>query len=651
MNSLIITDEIEMTASAVDRVLTRVFLEKKKLYDNYYFDCDNNFVSEYIVQSMNIIAQKSRYFLGSAYFVPACAKSEKLEELLTSEGCAIKEISPDNFEKIKNKKKETSCVVTFLNSAEKKNQKSVMDALEKVFAFAGNNSSRVVVGALLPLMPPIPQGIDHLAEREYNFFVEEYAEDVRPDFEFYVAVEKRCRQAVRDENIDATLLRFDNVFAPDNQHIPAFDLKATILEAFANQCVEIKREDYETTFTLTYIRDVVASLIFSLYKVKSGHTYNVATYTATPATVKFAIFTKCKEYLKLKCDVEDYDKEAIEYRCMSTLKFRKMRYKTFCRRTDAIYSMICYLSEIEYDNSPLVAFYDGKLARLKDLEIYILNEIERVCQKHGIKYFLAGGSLLGAVRNGMSIAWDDDLDIGMLREDYDKFRKVFQEEMGEQFAYSCPTNGSGSHYTIDKVRLKGTYFSTNYSSKNEVEDGIFIDILVYDKTSNNKFLQKLHMAYLYAITKALEVRWYNAPRKNFHYRASKLALPFLRLIPYSVYHGLFELGVSFYKNKKDAKYLIDSVGKKLIDGVMPIDGLEEVQYVDFDGIKAPIPVDYTGYLNYAYGPDYLTLPTYSKRRAPHNFARIDMGEYIFENKDTPQFRSVNIKGELYEEEI
>ncbi len=649
MNNLIIADEIEMTATAVDKVLTRVFLERNKFYDKYYLVCDNSFVSEYLVQAMNIIAQKSKYFPGKAYFVPVGKKSDAVNEMLSAENCALGEVSLDELKNTVNRKKETSCVICFFNCDEKENKGTVLNSLDSIFSFAKNNSSRVVVGSLLPLMPLIPQGIDHLAEREFNFFVEEYAEEVKPEFEFYCSVEKRCRQAVRDENISVSLLRFDNVFAPDNQHMPAFDLKETIKDVFRKECVQITDEDYKVKFTLTYIRDVVSSLVYALYKVKAGHTYNVAVYTTSAADIKLAIHSKCSDVLKLNCDVKQLGEN--ENRSLGGLKFRKTGYRPACNQITAVYSMICYLSEIEYDLGPLIAFYDGKLKRLKDLEIYILNEIERICKKYDIKYFLAGGSLLGAVRNGMSIVWDDDLDIGMLREDYNKFRKVFEKEMGEQFSYSSPFNKSGSHYTIDKVRLKGTYFSTNFSSKNVTEDGIFIDILVYDKTSNNKLLQKLHMAYLYAITKALEVRWYNEPRKNFHYRASKLALPFLRLIPYRVYHGMFELGVSFYKNKKNAKYLIDSVGKKLIDGVMPIDGLEEVQYVDFDGVKAPIPVDYTGYLNYAYGPNYMTLPTYSKRSAPHNFARIDMGEYIFENKEKAQFRDVNIKGELFEEEI
>lgn len=638
-----INDETQVSADSIHRVLTGVFLEDKKFYDNYYLVCDGSLLSDYLLTSMNIVVKKSFYFLGKAYFVPVCEKSPMQKELFEGENCNIKELDKKSFSSFTNEKKKTSCVLCVFDASENEKKEEILSSLSSAFQFAKRNNSRIVVGTLLPEMEKIPQNIEYLAEREFDYFISE-----NENFSLFNEIQQMCRKAVRDEGCDVSLLRFDNVFSPDRQHIPVFDLVGEIRKAFENERVEITEEDYKLKFTLTYVRDAIASLIHALYNVKSGHEYNVSAYTVTPADIKFAIWDKCKTHLKFKCSVDEIP--AKENKCLGTMKWCKTGFEAKCGLETAVYQTVCHLSEIEYDIGPMIAFYEGKLQRLKELEIYILKEIDRVCRKHNIQYFLAGGSLLGAVRNGKSIEWDDDLDIGMLREDYDKFRKVFEKEMGDEFAYSSPFNKSGSHYTIDKVRLKGTYFSTNFSSKNVNEDGIFIDILVYDKTSNNPLLQKMHMAYLYAITKALEVRWYNEARANFHYRLSKIALPFLRLIPYSVYHRMFELGVRFYRNKKDAKYLIDSVGKKLIHGVMPIDGLEEVKYVPFDGTEAPIPVDPTGYLNYAYGKDYMSLPTYSKRSAPHSFARVDMGEYIFETHEKPQFRSVDVRGELFEKE-
>lgn len=639
-----INDEAVVCADNIHRVLTTIFLEKIKFYDNYYLLCDDSLLSDYLLKAINIVSKKSFYFLGKAFFVPVGEKSPLQKELFDSADCNIKELTREAFAEYKNEKRKTSCVICVFDTSKKEDSEKILSALDCAFSFVRINSSRTVVANLLPGMEEIPQGIECLAEREFDYFVEE-----NENFSLFRDVQKRCRKAVRDENCKVTSLRFDNIFSPDRQHMPAFDLISTVKDAFSKETVEITADDYSVNFTVTYVRDAIAAIIHALYFTKNGHEYNVSSYTTNSAKIKSAIFSKCKDYLTLKSNVSNIEKNI--NKSLGTLKFTKTGYLSHCSLDTAVYQMICQLCEVEYDIDPMIAFYEGKLQRLKDLEIYILNEIERVCKKHNIQYFLAGGSLLGAVRNGKSISWDDDLDIGMLRGDYTKFRKVFEKEMGEQFVYSSPFNKSGSHYTIDKVRLKDTYFSTNYSSKNITEDGIFIDILVYDKTSNNKLLQKLHMAYLYVITKALEVKWYNEPRQNFHYGLSKAILPLLRMIPFCVYHRMFELGVSFYKNKKNARFLIDSVGKKLKDGALPIKGLEKVVYVDFDGIKAPVPVDPEGYLNYAYGKNYMDLPTYSKRIAPHSFARIDMGEYIFENKDKPQFRHVNIDGELFETEI
>ena len=120
---------------------------------------------------------------------------------------------------------------------------------------------------------------------------------------------------------------------------------------------------------------------------------------------------------------------------------------------------------IAYDTTDNVAFYDGKISQIQALELQILKEIDKICRENDIRYFLAGGTLLGAVRAGGFIPWDDDLDIGMLREDFEKFRKVCKGKLKGEFSYSC--GDTGAHYTIDKIRLDDTYFSTNFSSKNK----------------------------------------------------------------------------------------------------------------------------------------------------------------------------------------
>lgn len=70
---------------------------------------------------------------------------------------------------------------------------------------------------------------------------------------------------------------------------------------------------------------------------------------------------------------------------------------------------------------------------LKNTFLLMTQEIDMVCKKYGIKMFLVGGSLLGAVRHGGFIPWDDDIDFGMKRCDYQKFIEIFDSELGDRY--------------------------------------------------------------------------------------------------------------------------------------------------------------------------------------------------------------------------
>ena len=76
---------------------------------------------------------------------------------------------------------------------------------------------------------------------------------------------------------------------------------------------------------------------------------------------------------------------------------------------------------------------EEQLDKIHFLELKIAKEIKRICDKNNIKYFLTAGTLLGAVRHGGFIPWDDDMDIGMLRMDYEKFINACQKDLGKEF--------------------------------------------------------------------------------------------------------------------------------------------------------------------------------------------------------------------------
>ena len=135
--------------------------------------------------------------------------------------------------------------------------------------------------------------------------------------------------------------------------------------------------------------------------------------------------------------------------------------------------------------------YDPKVLRkLQLVELGILKDVDKVCRENDITYFLDSGSVLGAVRHGGFIPWDDDIDIGMPREDYDRFVAIAQDELGDGYLVSNPENNPYQSAQFTKVMLKGTRFVNDETEDAGFEMGVFIDVLPYDALSSNATQEK-----------------------------------------------------------------------------------------------------------------------------------------------------------------
>ncbi len=645
MKNLIITDEKIMCSQAL-MPLFKAFYNKKKgqSYKNVFFVGDDSFLCDYFSVAVSRADSKFPIFDRFAYLddseVNAGRKSFFDEA----------DIPCYKFSDLNNSKKDKSLIFLFVDCNDLSSKKETLDKLKNILAFIKNdNNKRCVISAVLPGYDSFSKYGDAtaLSEREFSFYLEKICEKT-PEIDYYLEIENLLREAVRENNANLTLLRFDNVFSPESYSVKLFDIHKTIEECFSSGVIKITDEDYKNIFTVSYVREACFDIFFAAFNTRKGHVYNVASQELSLADFKEEIYKSYQRHFSLEKQLSANIKHS--YNCLNCLKFNSLKNENKTDLSAAVKHVVSYITGLEYDTSDNVAFYRGRIEQIQAVEIEMLKVIDKICVDNGIKYFLAGGSLLGAVRTGGAIPWDDDLDIGILREDYEKFRKVCKTQLPEGYSYSGPFNKSGSHYTTEKIRLDATYFSTKYSNANVFPDGIFIDILVYDQTSNNKFLQKIQTLLLTILYYCVILRWNYYPWRNRKHGLIRIIALMLKILPWGFYHGLFEIFSKIFINEKNAKFLIDTVGKKLKDGPLPKAGLEDTVYVDFNGIKAPIPVDYTGYLNYAYGPNYMEKPNLSSRRCPHNFARIDLGKYIFDQKGETPFRDVNVSGELFESE-
>ena len=271
--------------------------------------------------------------------------------------------------------------------------------------------------------------------------------------------------------------------------------------------------------------------------------------------------------------------------------------------------------------------YQGKLDRIHKILLGLLLEMDRICKKHDIKYFLAGGTLLGAVRHNGFIPWDDDVDIMMLREDYDKFAEIAPKEMNKNMFYQIPKTETLNHCVFTKIRLDNSVFATNFTSKfMEMHNGLFLDILAHDQTANIPWMQKIHIFATRLIRSLVFNKWGNTDIKGNH----KYLIKALNIIKNTIPIGILEKGTYFlltmYSNKKNSEYLYDGMGRNINKGAFPKKWLEDTIMVDFEGYPFPIPKEYHNYLTYLYG-DYMDMIPVSKRKASHDIPILDLGEY------------------------
>ncbi len=123
------------------------------------------------------------------------------------------------------------------------------------------------------------------------------------------------------------------------------------------------------------------------------------------------------------------------------------------------------------------------LDKLHKLHLEMLQDVAALCKKYNLNYFAVFGTALGAERHKGFIPWDDDTDIGMLREDYDIFIRVVDKELGDKYRIMTPEVDKKYACNVTKLQRKGTVFISHLSKKLKCEQCIFVDIFPFDRVA------------------------------------------------------------------------------------------------------------------------------------------------------------------------
>ncbi len=140
-------------------------------------------------------------------------------------------------------------------------------------------------------------------------------------------------------------------------------------------------------------------------------------------------------------------------------------------------------------------YTEEELQQLHD-ELYdILQEIIRVCDILDIPYFIQGGTAIGAFFEHAILPWDDDIDVGLTRENYNRFLAEAPAVLGEDYFLQWPGTEPETPFYFAKLRKNGTLFVESHFRKMKMHHGIYIDIFPFDRVSDTPWKQKLHRAY------------------------------------------------------------------------------------------------------------------------------------------------------------
>ena len=136
--------------------------------------------------------------------------------------------------------------------------------------------------------------------------------------------------------------------------------------------------------------------------------------------------------------------------------------------------------------------YSNRELKQLHSHLYIITaEIIRICNKYGLRYFVIGGSALGVYYWNAIIPWDDDIDIGMPRKDYERFLQIAPNELDNHFFLQWLETDCHTPFWFAKVRENNTLFIEGHFKSINMHHGIFVDIFPFDLIPNNKFLERI----------------------------------------------------------------------------------------------------------------------------------------------------------------
>lgn len=267
---------------------------------------------------------------------------------------------------------------------------------------------------------------------------------------------------------------------------------------------------------------------------------------------------------------------------------------------------------------------------IKDLQnilLEVLLEMDRVCKKNDIKYTLFAGTLLGAVRHQGFIPWDDDIDVCMLRSEYEKFIKVCETDLDARYFLQTYETDKENYKQLARLKKNDTFVLQPVYSLFNIHQGIGISIMPLDKVKPDTFVGEVHRSVYQFFHRFFYVLNTSRSKKFCLKMNTQIKRVYRLMIHYFTYiipkacTDYFHTRIARTFEKSDSQYvthLTNGATKKRFKAyLVKIKDMEDTIDGNFEGFKLPIPRNYDEILTRLYG-DYMTPPPIEKQIPMHS---------------------------------
>lgn len=273
---------------------------------------------------------------------------------------------------------------------------------------------------------------------------------------------------------------------------------------------------------------------------------------------------------------------------------------------------------------------DKYTERIQHHSINILREIDRICRANDIPYFITNGTLLGAVRHKGFIPWDDDIDVAMLRPDFNHFVKHAREWLSAPYEFISPETYEKCPGELSKV-IDGSTTLIERWSYNQL-GGVYVDVWVLDAVSDKRWQRRLHFSAYKVLNRLLYMR-NRDPYKRGHGMSSWWPRIVQSLFKNStLQRWMHKVQTACDFDKHDGICMLDNGEKSIISKKV----IGQRKEYEFESQLFFGPEDYDTYLRALYG-EYMELPPENKRRV-HRPDYVDFEHSYHDYKDTRKFK-------------